>query len=87
MTYVPPRPKRKSVQVSLTATVVGPYGEDIHVDEQARIRVQFHWDREGKYDEKSSCWIRAMQPWAGAGVGAPVHPAGGHGGYRPNTQP
>ncbi len=69
MTYVPPRPKRKSVQVSLTATVVGPAGDDIHTDAQARIRVQFHWDREGKYDEKSSCWIRAMQPWAGAAWG------------------
>jgi len=69
MTYVPPRPKRKSVQVSLTATVVGPAGAEIHVDEKARICVQFHWDREGKYDEKSSCWIRAMQPWAGAGWG------------------
>ncbi len=69
MTYVPPRPKRKSVQVSLTATVVGPAGEDIHTDAQARIQVQFHWDREGKYDEKSSCWIRVMQPWAGAAWG------------------
>ena len=69
MTYPPQRQKRKSVQVSLTATVVGPPGEEIHVDAMGQIRVQFHWDREGKYDDKSSCWIRVMQPWAGAGWG------------------
>jgi uncharacterized protein involved in type VI secretion and phage assembly len=69
MPYVPPRPRRKSVQVALTATVVGPRGEDIHVDEKGQIKVQFHWDREGTYDENSSCWIRTMQPWGGAGWG------------------
>ncbi|MFT3765203.1 MAG: type VI secretion system tip protein TssI/VgrG [Minicystis sp.] len=69
MTYAPPRPKRKSVQVSLTATVVGPPGEEIHVDPMGQIKVQFHWDRAGKLDERSSCWIRAMQAWAGAGWG------------------
>jgi hypothetical protein len=62
MTYVPARPKRKSVQVALTATVVGPPGEEIHVDEKGQIKVQFHWDREGKHDGNSSCWIRVMQP-------------------------
>ncbi len=66
MPYPPPRPKRKSVQVTLTATVVGPDGEEIWVDEKGQIKVQFHWDREGTYDEKSSCWIRTMQPWGGA---------------------
>ena len=69
MPYPPPRPKRKSVQVSLTATVVGPPGEEIHVDEKGQIKVQFHWDREGRYDDRSSCWIRVMQPWAGAAWG------------------
>ena len=78
MTYVPSRPTRKSVQVSLTATVVGPAGEEIHVDEQARIRVQVHGDREGKYDEKSSCWIRVMQPLAGAAWGHQFIPRIGH---------
>lgn len=47
VTFVPPRPQRKSVQVALTATVVGPPGEDIHVDAMGQIKVQFHWDREG----------------------------------------
>ena len=69
MTYVPARAKRSSVQVSLTATVVGPPGEEIHVDATGQIRVQFHWDRKGRYDANSSCWIRTMQPWAGAGWG------------------
>ncbi len=69
LTYPPPRPKRKSVQVSLTATVVGPPGCEIHVDEKGQIKVQFHWDRDGRFDGESSCWIRVMQPWAGAAWG------------------
>jgi uncharacterized protein involved in type VI secretion and phage assembly len=48
-----------------TATVTGPAGEEIYTDEHGRIKVQFHWDREGARDEKSSCWVRVMQPWAG----------------------
>jgi Rhs element Vgr protein len=74
MPYPPPRPKRASVQVMLTATVVGPAGEEIHVDEKGQIRVQFHWDREGRFDDKSSCWIRVMQPWAGAAWGTQFIP-------------
>lgn len=38
-----------------TAIVVGPAGPDsIHVDAFGRVRVQFHWDRVGKYDDQSS---------------------------------
>ncbi|SAK76014.1 Rhs element Vgr protein [Caballeronia pedi] len=48
------------------ATVTGPAGEEIHTDEFARVTVQFPWDREGKNDEHSSCWIRVAQNWAGA---------------------
>jgi type VI secretion system secreted protein VgrG len=69
MTYPPPRPPRECAQVALTATVVGPPGEEIWVDPIGRIKVQFHWDREGRYDDRSSCWIRVMQPWAGAAWG------------------
>ena len=52
-----------------TATVVGPAGEEIHTDEHGRIKVQFHWDREGASDENSSCFMRVVQPWAGNGWG------------------
>jgi type VI secretion system secreted protein VgrG len=52
-----------------TATVVGPKGEEIHTDEYGRVRIQFHWDREGKADEKSSPWVRVMTSAAGAGFG------------------
>ncbi|MCC6527271.1 MAG: type VI secretion system tip protein VgrG [Polyangiaceae bacterium] len=69
MAYVPARPRRRSVQVALTATVVGPPNEDIHVDARGQIKVQFHWDRAGLHNAQSSCWIRAMQPWAGASWG------------------
>jgi type VI secretion system secreted protein VgrG len=50
--------------------VVGPSGEEIYTDELGRIKVQFHWDRKGKKDENSSCWIRVGQLWAGAQWGA-----------------
>jgi type VI secretion system secreted protein VgrG len=55
-----------------TAMVVGTEGEGkIHTDKYGRIRVQFHWDREGKKDEgKSTCWMRVSQPWAGKNFGA-----------------
>ncbi len=52
-----------------TAVVVGPSGEEIHTDEHGRIKVQFHWDREGKKDDHSSCWVRVAQAWAGPGWG------------------
>lgn len=58
------------VQGSQTAIVVGKSGEEIWTDEFGRIKVQFHWDRYGKRDEKSSCWIRVAQVWAGAQWGA-----------------
>jgi len=45
--------------------VVGPKGEEIYTDEYGRVKVQFHWDRYGKYDDKSSCWIRVAHNWSG----------------------
>lgn len=52
-----------------TALVTGPAGEEIHTDAHGRIKVQFHWDRQGQYDDKSSCWVRVAQVWAGNGYG------------------
>ncbi len=71
MPYRPPRITRKPVvDGAQTAIVVGPEGEEIYTDEHARVKVQFHWDREGESNEKSSCWIRTSSAWAGAGWGA-----------------
>ncbi len=53
-----------------TAVVVGPAGEEIYTDDKARVKVQFHWDREGQNDAASSCWIRVASFWAGQGWGA-----------------
>jgi len=68
------RPKRETpkpfVQGPQTAVVVGPGGEEIFTDKYGRVKVQFHWDRRGKKDDKSSCWIRVSHPWAGKGWGA-----------------
>jgi type VI secretion system secreted protein VgrG len=60
------KPKVYGVQ---SAIVVGPAGETVHTDEFGRVRVQFHWDREGKFDENSMVWVRVSQPWAGSGYG------------------
>jgi type VI secretion system secreted protein VgrG len=67
VSFRPPRVTPKPVvKGSQTAVVVGPAGEEIYTDEYGRVKVQFHWDREGQYNEKSSCWIRVSQGWAGA---------------------
>lgn len=60
------QPVLSSIQ---TAMVVGPKGEEIYTDEYGRVKVQFHWDREGKRDENTSCWIRVSQSHAGRGFG------------------
>lgn len=62
------------VQGPQTAVVVGKSGEEIWTDKYGRVKVQFHWDREGKLDENSSCWIRVSHPWAGKGWGAVATP-------------
>ncbi|AFL74244.1 type VI secretion system Vgr family protein [Thiocystis violascens] len=73
--YRPPRLTRKPVvQGSQTAIVVGKAGEEIWTDEYGRIKVLFHWDRYGRADEASSCWIRVAQIWAGKGWGGIMTP-------------
>ncbi len=66
---VTPAPRVRGAQ---TATVVGAKGEEIWTDKYGRVKVQFHWDRVGKKDEASSCWVRVATPWAGKQWGA-VH--------------
>ncbi|MBX9735629.1 MAG: type VI secretion system tip protein VgrG [Phycisphaerales bacterium] len=73
--YRPARTTRKPLIVGpQTAVVVGPGGEEIHTDEHARVKVQFHWDRDGQMDENSSCWVRVSQAWAGKSWGSVVLP-------------
>jgi type VI secretion system secreted protein VgrG len=71
---LPFRPQRMTpkpcVMGAQTAVVVGPSGEEIFTDKYGRIKVQFPWDREGKHDANSSCWLRVGTPWAGKGWGA-----------------
>jgi len=72
------RPKRSTpkpfVQGPQTAVVVGPAGDEIYTDKFGRVKVQFHWDRLGKKDQNSSCWIRVSHPWAGKGWGSVATP-------------
>jgi len=64
---VTPKPAVEGIQ---TAKVVGPSGEEIYTDKYGRVKVQFHWDREGAQDEKSSCWIRVSSTFAGGQYGS-----------------
>jgi type VI secretion system secreted protein VgrG len=68
--YRPPRVTRRPTVVGpQTGVVVGPAGEEIFTDKYGRIKVQFHWDREGKNDADSSCWLRVGTMWAGQNWG------------------
>ncbi len=70
VTYRPPRVTPKPlVYGAQTAVVAGPSGEEIWTDQYGRVKVQFHWDRYGKRDKESSCWVRVAQPWAGKNWG------------------
>ena len=62
------------VKGSQTAIVTGPAGEEIYTDEHGRVKVQFHWDREGQMNEQSSCWIRVSQNHAGGAFGGSFIP-------------
>ena len=62
-----PRPRIAGAQ---TAIVVGPQGKEIWTDEYGRVKLQFHWDRLGKNDADSSCWVRVAQSWSGKNWGA-----------------
>lgn len=69
--FRPPRVSEKPlVAGAQTALVVGKSGEEIWTDKYGRIKVQFYWDRKGKKDEKSTCFIRVAQGWAGKGWGS-----------------
>ena len=79
---LPFRPARVTpkpfVQGTQTAVVVGPPGQEIFTDKYGRVKVQFHWDRQGQRNADSSCWIRVAQPWAGKRWGASFWPRIGH---------
>jgi type VI secretion system secreted protein VgrG len=68
---VTPKPRIEGLQ---SAIVVGPPGQEIHTDEFERVRVRFHWDREGEWDDSRTCWIRVSQGWAGAMYGQMMIP-------------
>ncbi|MDN5787843.1 type VI secretion system Vgr family protein [Pseudorhodobacter sp.] len=69
----PFRAKRKTpwprIPGILIARVTGPKGEEIYTDNYGRIKVQFPWDRDGKNDENTTCWVRVTTPWSGKNWG------------------
>ncbi|HFQ7630000.1 TPA: type VI secretion system tip protein VgrG, partial [Pseudomonas aeruginosa] len=66
----PPTPPKSRILGTQSAVVTGPKGEEIHCDRYGRVKVQFHWDREGQADDSSSCWLRVASGWAGKNYGA-----------------
>ena len=64
-----PQKPRPIIRGSQVAHVTGPQGEEIYCDEWGRVKLQFPWDRQGNFDEHSSCWVRVVQGWAGAQYG------------------
>ena len=62
------------------AKVVGPSGEEIHVDEWGRIKVRFLFTRNEDHshdggagsndNDTDSAWVDVLTPWAGEGYGA-----------------
>jgi type VI secretion system secreted protein VgrG len=75
---IPYRPalehRKPKVLGSQTAVVTGPAGEEIHCDQYGRVKVQFHWDREGQGDDTTSCWLRVASNWAGDAYGGVAIP-------------
>jgi type VI secretion system secreted protein VgrG len=67
--FRPPRTTPRPVAGTQTAFVVGPAGQEIFTDKYGRVKVQFHWDREGKNDARSSCWVRVGAVYAGTPFG------------------
>jgi type VI secretion system secreted protein VgrG len=68
--YRPPlRARKPIVEGEHTAVVVGPSGEEIYTDKYGRIKVHFHWDREGQSNQDDTCWMRVASSWAGPNYG------------------
>ncbi len=66
--------RKPTISGPQTAIVVGPAGEEIFTDNLGRVKVQFHWDRQGQFDDKSSCWVRVAQSGASGGFGSVLIP-------------
>lgn len=67
-----PEPRTKPLAQVQTATVVGPFGREMWTDAFGRVKLRFHWHRDDPANETSSCWVRVLEPWAGAEYGG-VH--------------
>ena len=72
--YRPQQRHARPLVRAQTAMVVGPAGEEVYTDSHGRVKVQFYWDRLGKQNDKSSCWVRVATPWGGKGYGGVTIP-------------
>jgi len=79
---IPYRPPHRTVRPRVTgiqtAVVTGPDGAEIYLDEMGRCKLQFHWDREGKKNDRSSMWVRVSNNYAGKDYGIQWIPRVGH---------
>ncbi|ENS5605514.1 type VI secretion system tip protein VgrG [Vibrio mimicus] len=69
---------KPQIDAPMIATVVGPLGEEIFCDNFGRVKIHFPWDRYSSSNEKSSCWVRVAQEWAGSQYGSMAIPRVGH---------
>ena len=68
-TYRPGLRPKPRVEGVLTGVVTGPDGAEVYLDDMGRCKVQFHWDREGEMNDRSSIWLRVSQSYAGKDYG------------------
>lgn len=60
------------------AVVTCPENQEIWTDAYGRVKLQFLWDRLGRNDERSSCWVRVAGAWHGDQFGGIFLPRRGH---------
>lgn len=74
MILIPEASTHLKARSNETATVTGPIGQELYTDGLGRVKVQFHWDKYGKHDENTTCWLRVMNNMAGASFGSHYTP-------------
>ena len=69
--YRPERSKPPTLGGVQTAVVTGPPGAEIHTNAHGQSTSLLRWDRRGSKDDRSSAWIRPLQPQTSGGMFLP----------------
>ncbi|MDR8816077.1 type VI secretion system Vgr family protein [Burkholderia multivorans] len=68
------KPRMNGVEYGV---VTCPDNQEIWTDAYGRVKLQFLWDRLGRNDERSSCWVRVAGAWHGDQFGGVFLPRRG----------